>query len=87
MTDQEPKIEKYPLLKALLDEKRLPLTGTYTNHDVAKIFGVSVRTIQDWSRNGDLTPRNLPGRARFLSQDLEEFLRNSSKTQHRRKQH
>ena len=83
MSDQEPKSAKYPLLAALLGEKRLSLKGTYTNRDVAKIFGVSVRTIQDWSRNGYFKPRNLPGRGRFLSEDLEEFLRNSSKTQRR----
>lgn len=83
MSDQEATFAKYPLLKALLDEKRLSLKGTYTNRDVAKIFGVSVRTIQDWSRNGEFKPRNLPGRGRFLSEDLEEFLRNSSKFQHR----
>ena len=82
MSDQEPTFAKYPLLKALLDEKRFSPRGTYTNRDVAKIFSVSVRTIQDWSRNGDLKPRRLPGRSRFLSADLEEFLQNSCKSQH-----
>jgi len=85
MSDQEPKFEKYPLLEALLDEKGLSLRGTYTNRDVANIFGVSTRTIQDWSRNGYFKPRSLPGRARFLSEDLEGFLRNSSKPQDRRR--
>jgi transposase len=84
MSDQEPRFGKYPLLEALLGEKALSLRGTYTNRDVADIFGVSVRTIQDWSRNGDFKPRNLPGRARFLSEDLETFLRNSLKTATRR---
>jgi hypothetical protein len=44
MSDQEPKFAKYPLLEALLDEKGLCLQGTYTNRDVANIFGVSTRT-------------------------------------------
>ena len=66
-------------LEALLCEKGLSLLGTYANRDVAKIFGVAVRTIQEWSRNGDLKPRKLPGRARFLSGDLEAFLQNSAR--------
>jgi hypothetical protein len=61
---------RFLLLEALLCEKGLSLLGTYTNRDVAKIFSVGVRTIQEWSRNGKLKPRNLPGRARFLSGDL-----------------
>jgi transposase len=81
MNDNKSRLGKYPLLEALLDEKGLSLKGTYTNRDVAKIFGVSVRTIQDWIRNGDFKPRNLPGRARFLSEDLELFLRSSLKNQ------
>lgn len=65
------------LLERLLTEKGLRLKGTYTNRDVAEIFSVAVRTIQDWVRKGSLPARNLPGRGRFLSEDLEEFLRNS----------
>jgi transposase len=79
MSDQE-KQGKYELLEALVQERGLALKGAYTNRDVANIFGVSVRTIQDWSRSGDFKPRNLPGRARFLSADLEEFLQDSSKS-------
>ncbi len=70
--------QKFPLLEALLHERGMSLKGIYTNHDVADIFGVATRTIQEWSRNGKLKPRNLPGRFRFLSADLEEFLQNSS---------
>jgi transposase len=69
----------------LLTERCMSLKGAYTNRDVANIFGVSVRTIQDWARNGNFKQRNLPGRARFLSEDLEEFLRNSSKSQNDRR--
>ena len=76
MSDQE-KQGKYELLEALVQERGLGLKGAYTNRDVANIFGVSVRTIQEWSRNGDLSRRRLPGRFRFLSADLEAFLRNS----------
>jgi transposase len=79
VTDQPPTPGRYPLLEALLAEKGLRLKGTYTNRDVAKIFGVSVRAIQDRVRRGDLRPRDLPGHARYLSVDLEDFLRNSSR--------
>ena len=78
MTQKEQQV-RFLLLEALLCEKGLSLLGTYTNRDVAKIFGVSVRTSQEWSRNGKLKPRNLPGRARFLSMDLEQFLQDSPK--------
>jgi len=74
MSNQEP---KFPLLESLLSEKGLRLKGTYTNRDVAEIFGVSVRTIQDRAQKGDLQSRDLPGRARYLSEDLERFLRDS----------
>lgn len=69
---------RYPLLEALLAQKGLPLKGLYTNNDAAQIFGVAARTIQDWRQNGKLKGRDLPGRARFLSEDLEAFLENSA---------
>jgi len=76
MSNQE---AKYPLLESLLSEKGLRLKGTYTNRDVAEIFRVSVRTIQERVKSGELRVRDLPGRGRYLSGDLEEFLKNSRK--------
>lgn len=69
------------LLERLLAEKALPLKGIYSNRDTAKIFAVSTRTIQDWVRAGKLRARDLPGRGRFLSEDLELFLHQSLKRQ------
>jgi hypothetical protein len=68
---------RYPLLEAVLEQKGLVLQGIYTNRDAAKIFGVTPRTIQERCRDGRLRSRDLPGRGRFLSEDLETFLRNS----------
>lgn len=68
---------RYPLLEAVLEQKGLTLRGIYTNRDAAKIFGVTPRTIQERCRDGRLRSRDLPGRGRFLSEDLETFLRNS----------
>jgi hypothetical protein len=70
---------KYPLLEEILSIKNLPLQPTYSTRDVAKIFAVSVRAIQDRMASGQLIARDLPGRARFLSVDLEDFLQNSRK--------
>jgi hypothetical protein len=70
---------KYPLLEGLLSGQSEAPKGLYSNKDVAKLFGVSVRAIQDWIAKGLLKARNLPGRGRFLSQDLEEFLANSTR--------
>jgi helix-turn-helix protein len=75
---EEESFGKFPLLETLLAAKGRSLKGTYTNRDVADMFDVAVRTIQEWSRNGNLRPRKLPGRAKFLSEDLEEFLQNST---------
>ena len=67
----------YPLLEPLLRQKGLLLKGIYTIPDAAQIFETSKRTIQDWVRDGRLISRDLPGRGRFLSEDLELFLARS----------
>ncbi len=78
MTTDTLRPTKYPLLENLLVYRGLRPQGTYTMRDVATIFSVSVRTIQERVRRQELNSRNLPGRARFLSMDLEEFLESSS---------
>jgi hypothetical protein len=65
---------KYPMLEAILAIQQLPLQPMYTNRDVAGIFKVCVRAIQNWITAGRLTPRDLPGRWKFFPQDLEDFL-------------
>jgi hypothetical protein len=73
---------KYPLLEAILAIQNLPLQPMYSNRDVARIFRVCVRAIQNWISAGQLIPRALPGRWKFFPQDLEEFLHNSRKGGH-----
>ena len=73
-------IPKYPLLAAMLAIQNLPLKPMYTNHDVAKIFDVCVRVIQNWTSAGRIIARDLPGRWRFFPQDLEDFLLASRKS-------
>lgn len=70
---------KYPMLEAILAIQDLPLQPMYTIRDVAKIFKVCVRAIQNWISAGRLTARSLPGRWKFFPQDLEEFLQSSPK--------
>jgi hypothetical protein len=77
MSDLSTSIVSYPLLEPILKQKGLTLLGIYTNGDAARIFGVSVRTVQDWCRGGKLLSRDLPGRGRFLSEDFELFLQKS----------
>lgn len=81
---EKPKAINCPLLESLLAQKGLALNGTYTVGDVADMFGVSVRTIQDRVISGELQARDLPGHARFLSEDLEDFLRNSVRNRTRK---
>jgi hypothetical protein len=79
MTTDTPKPGKFPLLETILAHKGLQLKGTYTVRDVAELFGVCVRAIQARIQRGELASRSLPGRAKFLSLDLEQFLQNSSR--------
>jgi hypothetical protein len=61
---------QFPLLRAVREAKGLGLKGIYSNHDTAETFETSVRTVQEWVRCGKLNARDLPGRGRFLSEDL-----------------
>jgi hypothetical protein len=70
---------KYPLLEEILSIKNLPLQPMYTIRDIAKMFSVSVRAIQTRIASKKLPWRDLPGRAKFLAQDLETYLRTSQK--------
>ena len=77
MTNSSGECVRYPLLESLLIPKGLSFKGIYTIRDTAQIFGVSTRTIQEWVRDGKLVARELPGRGKFLSEDLEMFLHRS----------
>ncbi|MFB3921997.1 MAG: helix-turn-helix domain-containing protein [Terriglobia bacterium] len=77
MSDGRIETPLYPLLEQLLAAVGRRLQGIYTIRDAAAIFGVTPRTIQERCRAGKLPSRDLPGRGRFLSEDLEAFLRNS----------
>lgn len=70
---------RYPLLAELLEAQQRPLTATFSIADVAALFSVSPRSIQNRVASGQLQARNLPGRARFLAVDLEAFLAASKK--------
>lgn len=70
----------YPLFQEILTLKSLPLQPTYTVRDLARIFGVCTRAIQNRVASGQLAARDLPGRAKFLPQDIEMFLSDSKKT-------
>lgn len=69
-----PSSPRYALLEEILSLRNLHLQATFSIRDVATIFGVSPRAIQNRVASGQLPVRDLPGRAKFLPQDLEEFL-------------
>lgn len=71
--------ERYPLLREILALKSLQIQPTYSIRDLAHIFNVSVRAIQNRVASGQIPARDLPGRAKFLSEDLEAFLAASLK--------
>lgn len=70
---------KYPLFGEMLALCDMVLQPTYTIREVAALFGVTVRSIQARVASGQLPSRDLPGRAKFLPTDLEQFLRESRK--------
>lgn len=75
---------KYPLLQEILQLNGRSLQATYSVRDLAELFNVSVRAIQNRVASGQIPSRDLPGRAKFLSEDLETFLAKSvKKEQHR----
>jgi hypothetical protein len=74
---------KHPLLQELLALKGRELQATYTIRDLAQFFSVSVRAIQNRVASGQIISRDLPGRAKFLSEDLETFLASSVKKERR----
>ena len=69
MNHQE-QVTRYPMLEALLKLRNLPLRPTYTTRSAAEIFDVTGRALLNWMKSDRLVPRDLPGRARFLNQDL-----------------
>lgn len=74
-----PQPPKYPLLEEVLALRQMTLQPMYTIRDVAMLFGVTARSIQARVASGQLPSRDLPGRAKFLPLDLEQFLRESRK--------
>jgi hypothetical protein len=65
---------KYRLLAEVLKIKNMLIKPMYSTRDLAEIFDVSARAIQSWATAGKLTPRHLPGRWKYLTQDVEDFL-------------
>jgi hypothetical protein len=74
----------YPLLQEILSIRNLSLQATYTIHDLAELFHVGARAIENRVASGQIVARDLPGRARFLPQDIEAFLVASKKGGSRR---
>lgn len=52
----------------------MKLQATYTCKDIAALFGVTERTIQNKVKNGTLPSRKLIGSGRFLPVDIENYL-------------
>ena len=78
MEDQS-RSRSYPHLEEMLALRQMVLQPTFTIRDVAKLFGVTMRSIQSRVASGQLPSRDLPGHAKFLPYDLEQFLRESRK--------
>lgn len=84
MSNNTTGLNKYPILSEMLSVKQLPLRAAYSIRDVAQLFGVSPRAIQNRIASGQLVARDLPGRVKFLADDLETFLASSKRKVARR---
>jgi helix-turn-helix protein len=62
----------------MLRSKGLTLQASYTCQDVAGLFGVTARTIQNKVKDGTLPSRKLIGGGRFLPIDLEHYLKEAA---------
>jgi hypothetical protein len=70
---------KYPLLQEYLAIQDMTLRPAYTIPEVANLFRVSVRTIQDRIAHGQIIVRDIPGRAGILPADLEAVFTRTKK--------
>lgn len=66
-------------VKVILDDflkhfKPVQPTEYLTRHQVAKMFGVNISTVHNWSKAGLLKPLGLGSRVYFLRTDIEESL-------------
>lgn len=67
-------------VKAHLDEflkhfKPEPQKEYLSRKDVAKMFGVDISTIHNWTRTGKLRPLGISGRVYFLSSEVHASLK------------
>ena len=69
--------ERYPRLSSFLALKGHALKSAFTLQEVAAMFDVSVRTIQNWTKSGHLNQRDVPGRAKIFPADVETLFANS----------
>ncbi|HWH59904.1 MAG TPA: hypothetical protein VN682_19895 [Terriglobales bacterium] len=71
----------YPLLSGHLAMMGRSHQAIYFTRDYAAVFGMSMRTVQTYIKNGKIIPRDFRGRACFLPCDLEEQLSRQRKVQ------
>jgi hypothetical protein len=74
--------KQYPMLEEYLSNRRESVKPAYSTRDVATLFSVSIRAIQQRIAQGQIVARDLPGRFKILPGDLEEFFERSRKERH-----
>ena len=84
MRENEHDDKPFPLLQQLSRDAGVPMKPAYKTRDLARLFDVKPRTIQQWVREDRIrSVRDLPGHHRLLPQDIEEFLRDSQRNGNR----
>jgi len=66
--------DQYKTLREWAAFHNLPLKPAYTVTEVARMFDVSKRTVQQWVADGLIETRNVPGRSKIFASHLEEIL-------------
>lgn len=71
--------DRYPTLCEWVAFHNLPLKPAYTVAEVARMFGVSTRTVQQWIVDGQIKTRKVPGRSKIFASHLEDVLSDQTK--------
>jgi len=74
----EEDLDRYPTLREWAAYHSLPLKPAYTVAEVALMFEVSTRTVQQWIADGDIETRRVPGRSKIFASHLENILAQSA---------
>jgi len=70
---------RYSVCEEIFTIKHLPRKPIYSIRDISKIFNLSTKAIRSLVSSGELIPLDHPESAKFLAQELEDYIKDSRK--------